>query len=351
MAQKLNATGQQRRFWGTLPIASCQQLMDMGKQMEDTGFEGVFMLQLYGPPFAPLAAVACGTSQLKLASGVASAGTRTPYETAFCAMELDRISGGRFNLGLGSSLPPTLQGLHGLPVYKPVTHLRDTIGAVRHIMAGAHTGLKPYNGVYYKADYQQMVPTQPPIREKIPIWIGAMRDKMTQLGVEIGDGLLAHSLWTKLYWQEHIQPMIQNTLKDFGRQREDIEVTHWPFVAIDNDKHQAIDKARPTVAYYAGIKSYEHIFELHGYLDIARICQEAALRQNDLNSILSKVPDEMVLDFACCGSVDDVLEQLEPFWKYNDILCPMTPIRGLTLEQMQANNEGIYRLVTAAMSS
>ena len=77
MTQKTNATGNKREFWGTLPVLPGRQLMDMGKQMEDVGFEGAFTLQIYGPPFAPLAPVACATERLKVATGVAVAAARS----------------------------------------------------------------------------------------------------------------------------------------------------------------------------------------------------------------------------------------------------------------------------------
>jgi hypothetical protein len=51
MAQRTNATGDKRKFWGTIPVLPGRALMDMGKQMEDVGFEGAFALQIYGPPF------------------------------------------------------------------------------------------------------------------------------------------------------------------------------------------------------------------------------------------------------------------------------------------------------------
>ena len=229
-----------------------------------------------------------------------------------------------------------------------MSHLRDTMAAVRHIIAGSHKGLKPYNGLYYKADYQEMIVTAPPVREHIPIWVGAMRENMTKLGLEQGDGLLAHSLWTKRYNKEVIEPLIERSLNEFNRKRDDIEISCWPWVAINDDRQQAINDARPTVAYYAGMKAYEDLFALHGYLAEAKICQEAALRQSDIQSVLHKVPDEMVLDFVCCGSVEEVLEQIEPFWDVANSLCPMVPFRDLSLEQMQAYGAGIYQLVAAA---
>ena len=348
MSVSRNAVGKERKYWGILPVAPGRQLMTMGKQMEDTGFEGAFMLQIYGPPFAPLAAVACGTSHLKLSPGVAVAASRSPFETAYVAMDMDRISEGRFVLGLGSSLPATTVGMHGLPNYKLMTHLRDTVAAVRHIVAGAHKGLQPYDGVYYKADYKEMIPTAPPVREHIPIAIGAMRDNMTRLALEVADGLYGHSLWTVQYTNDHIRPLIDRSLAEFGRKREDIEITYWPWVAINNDKQQAIDDARATVACYAGMTSYEYLFESHGFLKEAKICQEAAVRQSDVASVLDKVPDEMVLAFVACGSIEEVMEQTEPLWSVADAICPMTPFRCLSDDQMMAYGAGIYQLVGAA---
>lgn len=349
-SKSVNAVGKERQYWGVLPVAPGRQLMEMGKQMEDTGFEGAFMLQIYGPPFAPLAAVACGTNHLKVSPGVAVAAARSPFETAFAAMDMDRISEGRFMLGLGSSLPSTTVGMHGTPNYKLMTHLRDTVAAVRHVVSGAHKGLQPYDGIYYKADYKEMIVTAPPVREHIPISIGAMRDNMARLALEVADGLQGHSLWTVQYTNDHIRPLIDRSLTEFGRKREDIDITYWPWVAINSNRKQAIDDSRPTVAYYAGIKSYEDLFEAHGFLKEAKICQEAAVRQSDVASVLDKVPDEMVLAFVACGSIDEVMEQTEPLWSVANALCPMTPFRNLTMEQMMAYGAGIYQMVGAAKS-
>src|SRR3546814_7930585 len=88
--------------------------------MEKAGFEGVFVLQIYGPPFVPLAAASTVTETLKLGTGIAIAGTRSPLETAYAAMDLDRISDGRFVLGLGSSIPSCTTGMYGAPSFKPL---------------------------------------------------------------------------------------------------------------------------------------------------------------------------------------------------------------------------------------
>jgi hypothetical protein len=60
------------------------------------------------------------------------------------------------------------------------------------------------------------------------------------------------------------------------------------------------------------------------------------------------VPDEMVLEFVACGSVEQVLEQLEPYWSAVDSLCPMAPYRHFTMEQHMFYGAGIHKLVAAA---
>ena len=88
-------------------------------------------------------------SQLQVASGVAIAGTRSPFETAMAAMDVDRISGGRFTLGLGASAPAWSRDIFGTEDYKLIAHLRDTVSAVRHVISGAHQGLDPNERTYF----------------------------------------------------------------------------------------------------------------------------------------------------------------------------------------------------------
>ena len=120
---RTNAVGAPRRFWGTMPVLPAAELTGIVQQMEALGFEGVFVLQIYGPPFVPLAAASTVTETLKLGTGIAIAGTRSPVETAYAAMDLDRISGGRFILGLGSSIPSCTENSNVIPRFSILASL------------------------------------------------------------------------------------------------------------------------------------------------------------------------------------------------------------------------------------
>ena len=56
----------------------------------------------------------------------------------------------------------------------------------------------------------------------------------------------------------------------------------------------------------------------------------------------------MVQAFVKCGPVDEVLEQIEPFWGVVDSLCPMTPYRALTMDKLTQYNQGLYAMVAEA---
>ena len=56
----------------------------------------------------------------------------------------------------------------------------------------------------------------------------------------------------------------------------------------------------------------------------------------------------MVEAFVTCGPIDEVLEKIEPFWDVVDSLCPMTPYRDLTMDQLTQYNAGLFKLVATA---
>ena len=157
----------ERKYWGFVRPMPASLLVMLAKQAEDRGMQGLFAPQVYGPPFLPLATAAAVTERVQLASGIAIAATRSPFETAMAALDLDRISGGRFILGLGASVLAWSRGVFGAPEHKPLAHLRETVAAVRHIVSGAHKGLEPFEGDYFRADFREFQPTEPPVRERI----------------------------------------------------------------------------------------------------------------------------------------------------------------------------------------
>lgn len=83
-----------------------------------------------------LAEMAAQTTRIGLGTCVLSVWSRTPASIALAAAGLQRVSGGRFSLGLGAGSPPLTEGLHGLAWERPMARLHDTLAAVRALLAG-----------------------------------------------------------------------------------------------------------------------------------------------------------------------------------------------------------------------
>jgi probable F420-dependent oxidoreductase len=318
-----------RKFWSVVTPLPAPIIAGQAQMLEAAGLEGLFAPQVYGPPFLPLATAAAATTKMRLASGIAIAFVRSPVETAFAAMDMDRISSGRFTLGLGTSVKAWVEGGFGAQYGKPLEHMREVVDIVRLVNAKAHTGeLTRYDGKYYTLDFSEMQASGAPVRERIPIWIAALRGPLVSLGAEIADGVIGHYIWSVDWLRTKIPDYLKRGLDRAGKQRSDIEFNAWLPVAISNDRADAINDARATVAFYAGIEQYEEFFAAHGFREEAKRLQEGVKRKNYLG-VAHLVPDEMAQTFVVCGTADECRKRIEPVWDLVDSLTLAPPAYGL----------------------
>ncbi len=317
------------KYWATIVPLPAPILTAQAQQLEALGLEGLFAPQVYGPPFVPLATAAGVTSRLRLATGIALAFTRSPFETAVAAMDLDRISGGRFTLGLGTSVQAWSEGFFGMEYGKPLAHLREVVEIVRMVIANSHTGeLTGYDGAYHKLDFSGFNPLGGPVRTDLPIWIAGLRTPLIRLAAEIADGVIGHPIWSIDWATTKVQDDLKAGLAKGGKRRSDIEFNMWLFVAPNDDRKQAIEDARATVAFYGGIEQYEDYFAAHGFRKEARMLQEGVQR-GDYLSVKHLVTDEMAQTFVVCGTPDEVRKRIEPIWESADSACLNPPSYGL----------------------
>ena len=334
-------TENKNRYWGILTPLPVPILTVQARMLEQAGVEGLFAPQVYGPPVVPLAAAAAVTTRARLASGIALAFARSPFETAMAAMDLDRISGGRFTLGLGASVRAWSEGFFGMPYGKPVTHMREVVEIIRMVIKHAHTGsLTGYAGKYHTHDWSELQPTPPPLRSDLPIWIAGLRGPLISLAAEIGDGVMGHPIWSVQWATSKGRDAIKRGLERGGKQRSDIEVKLWPWVMIGNNRRDAIKDARATLAFYGGIEQYEDYWAAHGFREEARRLQEG-VKRGDYLGVAKLVPDEMVEAFVACGRPNEVRKKIAPLWEVADSLCPVPAPYGLPAERVIAYSAAI----------
>ncbi len=330
-------TNRKKAYWGIVsPQMPAASIAAIAKQQQDAGLKGTWAAQVYGPPFSPLAAAATSTERLLLATGIAIAFTRSPFETAMAAIDLDSMSGGRTVLGLGSSVKSWTQGFFGMPYGKPVEHLREATHVIRMIIAKAHTGeLERFDGKYYHLDFSDLQPPPAPPRMEIPIWISALRGAMLRLGAEIADGVIGHPIWSTHWATTTVPRELKAGLERSGRRRADIHVNNWFWVTPNQDVKESIEDARACVAFYAGMEQYEAYFAAHGFREECKRLQ-AGTRRDGYLSVANLVPDEMASTFVITGTPAEVRLKLESVWEHTDSMTLMPPILSLAPEKVAA---------------
>src|SRR6476619_6341413 len=112
----------------TIEASSGKDAVEFAVEAERLGLDVCWVAEAWGADApSPLGYLAARTERMLLGSGVIQIGTRSPVAVAMTALTLQHLSDGRFVLGLGSSGPQVVEGLHGASFAKPLTRMRETI--------------------------------------------------------------------------------------------------------------------------------------------------------------------------------------------------------------------------------
>src|SRR4051812_9216101 len=103
------------------------------RRAEAIGLDAVLVEETKDDPFQLLALATTTTSRVQLGTSVAVAFARSPTVTAMSAWSLQKASGGRFVLGLGTQVRAHVQRRYGIPWSAPAPWMRDYVGAVRAV--------------------------------------------------------------------------------------------------------------------------------------------------------------------------------------------------------------------------
>jgi F420-dependent oxidoreductase-like protein len=176
---------------------SMPRFLDVARQAERIGVDSVWVAEYWAyDAFTPLAAVAAVTERLRLATGIAQLGARTPAMLAMTAQGVQAVSGGRLILGIGTSGPQVMEGWHGVRFDRPVQRTRETIEIVRMITAGERLS---YHGTVYQLPLPDSAGRA--IRSRadvapIPIYVASLGPANLALTGELADGWIGNSFFT-----------------------------------------------------------------------------------------------------------------------------------------------------------
>jgi F420-dependent oxidoreductase-like protein len=292
-------------------------------EAERLGFDSVWTAEAYGSDcLTPLAWWGASTERIKLGTAIVQMSARQPAATAMAAMTMDHLSGGRFVLGLGVSGPQVVEGWYGMPFAKPLARTREYIGILRDIWArqwpvtndGEHYALPLPDGTGLGKPLKSSIH---PLREEIPIYLGAEGPKNIALAAELCDGWLAmlfspgESYFTDALAEGFARPGARRSAEDFE------VVATVPFIVSD-DVAGAADALRPFYAlYFGGMGAKGRNFHANvairmGYEEMVEKVQDLYL-EGKKDEAAAAIPQELIERLSLIGPPDKLRHDLEPW--------------------------------------
>ena len=291
--------------------------LDLGRVAEDArvveavGYHGLLMEETKDDPFQVLALAAQATRSVRVGTSVAIAFARSPYVTAMSAWTLQRLSGGRFELGLGSQVRGHITRRFGMDWHAPGPWMRDYVGALRAIWRSWQTQAPlAYASERYNLNLSVPLFTPDPIEHPhIAILLAAVNPYMCGVAAEVADGVRLHPVCTPAYIRERLRPVIAQKRAD---RDGGFELCLKPLIATAGDDAtlaRRVETARQRLAFYMSTRAYRRAFEDAG---LTTLCEEmtALARQQQWNRMADKVPDAVLESWVVIAPYTSLAQHL-----------------------------------------
>jgi F420-dependent oxidoreductase-like protein len=307
------------------------------KRLEDAGVEYLWSGEGYSADaVSAMGFLAAVTTRAMIGSSILNLYTRTPALLAMTAVGLDKLSRGRFILGLGSSGPQVIEGFHGVPYDKPV-------GRTREIIDICHSVWKRDRLVHDGSSYQlPLAPGQgtglgkalkimgQPLRDRIPIHVASLGPKNVEMTAELAEGWLPLHFWPDRaddIWGEPLRAGLAKRAADLPA----LDIVAGGPLAIGSDVDHLRDKARPMLALYfggmgaPGTNFYNDVLRRYGFEEEATQIQDAYLG-GDRKAAEAMVPAALVEGMSLIGDVGFVRDRIAAYREAGVTILNVQPI-------------------------
>ena len=297
---------------------------DQVRTAEELGFESLWTAEAYGSDaLTPLAWWGASTTNIKLGTAIMQMSARTPTAVAMAALTLDHLSNGRMIVGIGASGPQVVEGWYGQPYPKPLERTREYVQIMRSVWR--RDKLVEFKGNQYTLPYpggaglgKPLKSTVHPLRNEIPIYLGAEGPKNVALAAEICDG------WLPLFFAPSQDDFYRSCInsgfaarKASGDSRpiENFDVAVGLSVIVNPDVEAAADMIRPMLALYMGGMGAKgqnfhfDVFARMGYEDVATKVQDLYLEGKKAEATAS-IPTALCEEVALIGPAEKIKEEL-----------------------------------------
>ncbi len=288
------------KVWAALgmyrPLA---EVPETARRIEAMGFDGLMGIDSITDGFLVCQAAIGATKKITIATGALVCFPRSPMTVAVAAWNLQEISGGRFQLGLGPLVRGNIVRKYSTPWTPPAPRMREYVQSLKAIFDCWQNGTPlNYVGEHYQFTRMQEYTKPPPLEHPdIPINLAAIGPNMTALAGEVADALIAHgSNSSPRFLRERTLPGIAKGAARTQRSPDEVALFAGPMLATGRDEETVRvqkEKQRATLAMLYSTPSYWPTLDLYGWHDIGVRLNEL-VRENRWNELTPLITDEML---------------------------------------------------------
>ncbi|EPA04649.1 LLM class flavin-dependent oxidoreductase [Candidatus Nitrosarchaeum limnium] len=280
-------------------LLSIKQVLECSDIISHTSTDTIWIPETWGMEnFSMLSMVSQKTLKQKIGSSIINIYSRSPSSIAMGAATVDTISNGRLVLGLGTSSLPIVEDFHGYKFENPVLRMKEYVEIIKLILSGNQIN---YSGkIFNLKNFKLLIK---PHREKIPIYMAAVNQKMVDLTWGIADGVI--------FYLRPINEM-KNTIQKMQTKRK-IDVTCQIITAVSHDAEIAITRAKQTLAFYISVGNiYREFLSKNGFQsETQNIFEE--FKKSGFRSNYELVSEKMLNSLTIAGTPDQCIKQLQRF--------------------------------------
>lgn len=290
-----------RVYAGMDPRLPIGDIAAHAQRIERLGYDGLHIAETVHDPFLASMAALQATTTLIVRTSVALALVRSPMAVAYSAWDLAALSGGRFQLGLGTQIRPHIERRFGAQFDDPTGRLRDHIGAIRACWR-AFDGIEKldYHSEFYNLDLLTPNFTPDPLPPGVlrpSMWMGGVNKKLVELAGRIADGFVTHPTNSHpRYLRELCRPGLESGAQQLDRSIDDIELvvgTQWIIGRTQDDLDERRQHNRRLLAFLYSTPAYERTLDLFGWSELAPQLR-ALIRENRWDDLATLITDEVL---------------------------------------------------------
>ncbi|MDP6666421.1 MAG: TIGR03617 family F420-dependent LLM class oxidoreductase [Dehalococcoidia bacterium] len=256
------------------------------------------------------------SERAEISTSVIIAFPRSPFVLAQMAWELQRLTGGRVSIGLGTQVKGHNERRFSTgPWEAPARRMSEYVRMMRAVWQTFQTGeLVPFEGKYYRFTLCPPGFNNGPIDHPPPkIFLAAVRPAMTRVAGRVADGLLPHGFTTEKYVREVTLPNLEQGAREAGRDLSEIEIAGGGMMALaetEDGLEEKLLELRSRVAFYGSTRTYQRVFAVHGQEELGQQLHEMSVT-NRWDEMPNAVSLDVVRQFAVIGTYESMAGEIK----------------------------------------